>query len=332
VEEAVMDTVAPEKILKELAELWTGLGKQGEAEGGQGVLRACTMTLVAIAEASENAPDLDETLAALMAEHPARAIVIRLSGAGERALSERVHAQCWMPFGQRRQICCEQVEITASDAALPDLPSVVLPLAVPDLPLILWCRRPRVFDLPEFRQLADMAARVVVDSGGFSDPPSAIRRLAAEVARPGPPIGDLAWTYLTRWREMLSEVFENRQNLERLAGVVRVRVSDGGSVTTRALYFAAWVKDGLEALGAQALVSISRTAATFVEVESQGFTLRLERQDQRMITTIDGVSQCTNLPAPSDYLLMREELAMVQRDPVFEQTLASAARLAYATD
>ena len=56
-----------------------------------------------------------------MPEHPARAIVIRLRGAGERALSERVYAQCWMPFGQRRQICCEQIEITASDAALADL-------------------------------------------------------------------------------------------------------------------------------------------------------------------------------------------------------------------
>jgi glucose-6-phosphate dehydrogenase assembly protein OpcA len=327
-----MATVAPEKILKELSDLWTGMGKQGAAEAGQGVLRACTMTLVAIAEAGENAAELDETLAALMAEHPARAIVIRLAGAGERALSERVYAQCWMPFGQRRQVCCEQVEITASDAALPDLPPVVLPLAVADLPLILWCRSPRVFDLPEFRQLADMAARVVVDSGAFSDPPSAIRRLAAEVARPGPPIGDLAWTYLTRWREMLSQVFENRQYLERLAGVVRIRVGDGGAATTRALYCAAWVKDGLESLGAQVLVSISRAAATFLEVESQGFTLRLERQEQRMITTINGASQCTNLPAPSDYLLMREELAIVQRDPMFEQTLASAARLAYATE
>ena len=72
-----MATVAPDRILKELAELWAGMGKQGEAEGGQGVLRACTMTLVVLAEAGENAADLDETLAALMAEHPARAIVIR---------------------------------------------------------------------------------------------------------------------------------------------------------------------------------------------------------------------------------------------------------------
>ena len=59
-------------------------------------------------------------------------------------MAERVYAQCWKPFGQHRQICCEQMEITASDAALADLPSVVLPLAVADLPLIVWCRSPRL--------------------------------------------------------------------------------------------------------------------------------------------------------------------------------------------
>ena len=37
------------------------------------------------------------------------------------ALAARVFAQCWMPFGHRQQICCEQIEITASDASLPDL-------------------------------------------------------------------------------------------------------------------------------------------------------------------------------------------------------------------
>ena len=139
-----MATVAPESILKQLAELWVTMGKQGAEESGQGVLRACTMTLVVLAEESEDVSSLGETLAALMPEHPARAIVIRLRTHGEHTLSERVYAQCWMPFGQRRQICCEQVEIIASDDAVADLPSVVLPLAVPDLPLILWCRSARV--------------------------------------------------------------------------------------------------------------------------------------------------------------------------------------------
>jgi hypothetical protein len=50
------------------------------------------------------------------------------------------------------------------------------------------------------------------------------------------------------------------------------------------------------------------------------------------VTTLDGVSQCSNMPVPSDYSLVREELGIVRRDPVFEKTLASAARLAYATE
>src|SRR5436190_14878262 len=160
-EEAVMSTtVAPEKILRELSQLWSAEAKQGEA----GVLRACSMTLVVLAEESDDASALGETIAALMPEHPARAILIRLRGGGERELTERVYQQCWKPFGQRQQICCEQIELTASDAALADLPSVVLPLAVPDLPVILWCRSARLRRMAQFCEIAKMSSKVVLDS------------------------------------------------------------------------------------------------------------------------------------------------------------------------
>ena len=332
----MIDTVAPEKILKQLAELWVTMGKQGTEESGQGVLRACTMTLVVMAEESDDVSQLGETLAALMPEHPARAIVIRLRGGAERALSERVYAQCWMPFGQRRQICCEQVEIMASDAALADLPSVVLPLAVADLPVILWCRTTRVLERPEFHRLAEQATRVIVNSSDFPDSAAAFRWLAGEVERTHasgrPLIGDLAWTQLTRWREMLSQIFENRQNLARLTGEARIRISDGSGVTTRILYFAAWVKDVLESVGVPAGVTLIRDPMTALELAIGGFTVRLERQGERLVATVDGVTQCTNLSMPNDYLLLREELGIARRDAVFERTLASAARLAYATE
>lgn len=328
-----MPTVAPEKILKQLADLWVAEGKQGEDGTSQGVLRACTMTLVVLADESEDVSNLGETLAALMPEHPARAIVIRLRAEGERTLSERVFAQCWMPFGQRRQICCEQVEIMASDAALPDLPSVVLPLAVSDLPLILWCRAARVLTSPEFRQLAEMATRVVMDSSGFPDADSAFRWLTAAVAPESgwPPVADLAWTQLTRWREMFSQFFENRRNLDRLKGNVEVLASDSTPASTRARYFAAWIKDGLESVGARVRVRIAEASAASVELTAGSLGVRLERDGERLITTVDGASNCTNLPIPNDYLLLREELGIIGRDPVFEKTLASAARLAYRT-
>ena len=317
-------TVAPDSILRELAALWTQQGQQGDA----GVLRACTMTLLVIAEAADDAAALGETVAALMPEHPARAILIRLRGEGERALSQRVYQQCWKPFGQRQQICCEQIEITASDAALADLPSVILPLAVPDLPVILWCRSERLVRRPEFGEIAGMATKVVIDSAAAGDSTDAIVCMADGV-RSGGILADLAWTRLTRWRETLARVFENRDTLARLSEVDSVQVRFGPGYETAAWYLAAWAANALASVGQVVTPVISRQDESLrLELSGGTFRVELSRQEDRLVTVVNEQSNCTNLPRPTDYLLMREELGIVRRDAVFERTLASAARLA----
>jgi glucose-6-phosphate dehydrogenase assembly protein OpcA len=328
-------TVAPDHILQELADLWVSLGKEGQSEGGTGVLRACSMTLVVLAEESDDMMALGETIAALMPEHPARAIVVRLSGAGDRALTERVYSQCWMPFGQRRQICCEQIELTASDASLEDLPSVVLPLAVPDLPLILWCRTSRIVGMAGFYRIGAMARKVVVDSAQVADPVAALLRMAV-VSQSGVLLGDLSWTTLTRWREMLSQVFENQEYLRQLAKIANIRVSFGEGFEVAARYMAVWIANALADVGVEAALAVAPAAAggptLRVELAGDGLAMELVREEERLVITVNGFSHCTNLPRPNDYALMREELAIVRRDPVFDRTLASAAALAYPTD
>ncbi|MEI9976474.1 MAG: glucose-6-phosphate dehydrogenase assembly protein OpcA [Ignavibacteriota bacterium] len=324
-------TISPDKILKELAELWVDSGKQGQAEGGSGVLRACSMTLLVLGEAQEDTQDLGETIAALMPEHPARTILVRLSGAGDRSLTERVYSQCWMPFGQRRQICCEQVEITVSDAALADLRSVVLPLTVADLPLIVWCRSTRLLAMKEFREIVQMADKIVLNSADAADAAGLLERANAALGR-GAMLGDLSWTMLTRWREMLAQVFENHENAGKLARVTDIEVHWGGSRYIPALYLGAWVRDSLAGAGVSAKLRISRESdqdQLLVRLSGEGIEVTLTREDDRMIVTLNGASQCTNLPQPSDYHLMREELGIVRHDPVFEKTLASAAQLAH---
>ena len=317
-------TVAPDSILKELAALWTQEGKQG----GAGVLRACSMTLVVIAEAGDDASALGETVAALMPEHPARSILILLPGAGERALSQRVYQQCWKPFGQRQQICCEQIEITASDAALADLPSVILPLAVPDLPVILWCRSARLAGRPEFAEIARMATKVVIDSAAAADAAGAILRMA-DTVRSGGILADLAWTRLTRWRETLARVFENRDTLARLGEVNSVQVRFGPGYDTAAWYMAAWAANALASVGVVVTPVFERQEETLrLELSGGTFHVKLSRQDDRLVMVVNEQSNCTNLPRPTDYHLMREELGIVRRDAIFEGTLASAARLA----
>jgi hypothetical protein len=64
----------------------------------------------------------------------------------------------------------------------------------------------------------------------------------------------------------------------------------------------------------------------------RGRALGISDRTTPLAITVNGFSHCTNLPQPSDYALMREELAIVRRDPVFDRTLASAAALAYPTD
>ncbi len=333
-----MGTIAPEKILHELADLWVSQGREGNAESGAGVLRACSMTLVALSESAEDPTSLGETIAALMPEHPARAILIRVSGEGPVALSDRVYAQCWMPFGQRRQICCEQVEITASDAALPDVPSVVLPLAVADLPLILWCRSARVFHMKEFDTLAAMASKVIVDSAGVpGDARAALQHLSE--AAGDRMLGDLSWTRLTRWREMLSHIFENREVLAGIDKIARVTVEHpGDSPTSSALYMGAWVVNQLQAAGAQPTVNLvpgtwqgggDAPLILRVVLEGDGIFVELLRWKDRMVTTVNNLAQCAHLPMVTEYALIREELTLVRRDPIFEKALASAVHLAY---
>jgi glucose-6-phosphate dehydrogenase assembly protein OpcA len=321
-------TVNPERVLKELAELWVSQGKSGHPEEGEsqaGVLRACTMTLVVAEEDDRDWSALGETIAALMPEHPARAILIRLTGAGDRALSDRVYSQCWMPFGQRRQICCEQVEIAVSDAGLPDLPSVVRPLAVPDLPLILWCRSPRLLGMPEFDPIATMARKVIIDSGG-NLAPADVARFAAR----GTLLADLAWTRVTRWRETLAQLFENKRNLGRIGTLAELSVAHAAHFGNSAVYLAAWISNALPNLK----ISIApdpQCDSLRLALSGEGLRVEMERHQDRLVVKLDGRSRCSNLPLLNDYSLMREELGIVRRDPVFDQALARAIQLAYAS-
>ncbi len=324
--------VSPDEILRQLAELWVNTGKD-HPQGGAGVLRACTMTLIVVAEETDDLAALGETIAALMPEHPARTILVRLRNGREPVLAERVYAQCWMPFGERRQICCERIEVTASDASLSDLPSVLAPLAAPDLPVILWSRSARLFDAPEFPRLAAIASKVIIDSMGLPDAGRALAAISA-LAGGSTLVGDLCWTQLTRWREMLSRLFENREYLARLPEISRVRVCfAGGGEPVFAWYLGAWVVNALSGAGVRAELELHPDPALTgralrLELGGGGFRVLLERDEDRLSIRVGEISTCANLPHPTDYVLMREELGITRRDAVFDRTLASAARLA----
>jgi glucose-6-phosphate dehydrogenase assembly protein OpcA len=186
---------------------------------------------------------------------------------------------------------------------------------------------------PEFGEIARMATKVVIDSARDTDAIDAIRRMADAVRSGGGTAdlvwADLAWTRLTRWRETLARVFENRDTLARLSEVQSVQVRFGPGFETAAWYLAAWAANALASVGQVVTPVVGRQAESLLlELSGDLFHVKLSRQDDRLVTVVNDQSNCTNLPRPADYHMMREELGIVRRDPVFEATLASAARLA----
>jgi glucose-6-phosphate dehydrogenase assembly protein OpcA len=330
-------TIQPDRILHDLSELWVSLGKQNGDES-TGVLRACAMTLIVVAEAQEDAAEVGETLALLMRDHPSRAVVVRVRDSDEPELEARVFAQCWMPFGQRRQICCEQIEISTSNTSLADVPAVVLPLVAADLPVILWFRPLRLLGNPALRDLAHIATKTIIDSAAIPGARAALQRLARAAAS-GVGLGDLAWTRLTRWRELIAQVFENPAYFSHLPAITTVTIAHSeAAVPVGAFYMAAWLQLCLEKAGSKPLVRWERSDET-----GEGGLSRVEfsKSDPSALTAwvrkvegsaaevrVNSLANRVVFPETSDYVLLREELSITGRDPIYENSLALASKLA----
>jgi len=315
--------IDPEKILRQLRQLWVDLAKEQDRPGG--VLRACAMTLIVVAE--PNASDADaelarQTIGALMHRHPSRAIVISLREAGD--FSASVFSECWTPFAGRQQICAEGIAITADSEQTDEVARLLVPLIAPDLPVVLWCRGPRAFLDRSLDPLFPLAEKVIFDTGRVRNPVSAIEFLR-RMCKDRRCVADLAWTRVTGWREAVSHLYDSGSCGD-VSGITGVRITYAGDRPgTRALYFARWLERAIpsvnidlvqtnQAVGASGLQSV-----VFFSEKKQA-SVRLVDASTLEIRTTEQTS-LTPLPAQTEESLVHEELSILGRDTVYEGML-----------
>ncbi|BDC50855.1 glucose-6-phosphate dehydrogenase assembly protein OpcA [Bryobacterales bacterium F-183] len=321
---AATPSMQPEKILKELAGLWGSMSKS-EGNAGQGVnsgvLRACAMTLIVAAESEEDAMSAGEALGELMHEHPSRAIVLRPSTNPED-LGARVFAQCWMPFGKRQQICCEQIEITASMERIAEAETTILGIMAPDLPMVLWVRGGHWLQSEGFARLFPLAQKVVMDSSkcGNEEPFALIRRLQPKVKL----LGDLAWTRLTSLREIIAHTFQDASIVSKL-GAIDKMIVEYTDHPIAANYLAGWLSG---AVSPSVQIEVRQKQGEFdtVQLTGEGLDIRIELGTTANFR-INGLEYRTMLPVPTEVSIMREELSILRKDRVFEAALAAAEKL-----
>jgi glucose-6-phosphate dehydrogenase assembly protein OpcA len=323
--ENAVTAVDPERLLKDLRKLWLDLAQ----ESPDGVLRACAMTLIVVADERRDAQIIGETIAGLMHEHPSRAIVIRVRGCEESVLEARVFAQCWMPFGRRQQICCEQVEIIASPASLADVATVIRALIVPDLPAILYSPSENLWWLPQFQSLLPLAGKLIIDSCAMEDSTRVfglLTSLPAHVRRKA----DLVWSRLTPWREAIAQVFEHPKRARSVYDLSEIRILYKGTEEPSSVYYlAGWF---MHLLGAGVPIRIARGVgpeyAGIAHVSMSGEEIKAEigiiERCTAEIVVGEEAPQLTVFPVANEAWALHQELGIATRDVVFEDATGLA--------
>ena len=239
-------------IERELTALWQ---QASEDDDQAGVIRSSILNLLVFVPEASEARRVDDILTDITAAHPSRAVLMLVDReASESMLNAQVTSRCTLPTGSSKQVCCEQVTITAAGSGVAELPSTLAPLLLSDLPVYLWWRAvPRIEDKALFRKLADISDRVIIDSSLFNQPHRDIASMATVLSDTPrwTAISDLNWARLTAWRALLAGFYDVREYRPPLDQLDHVLIEyappaiDTSAISPRALLLGGWLTSRL---------------------------------------------------------------------------------------
>ena len=298
-------TIRTEQLLADLKEMWASLAQQ--KNNGAVLLKACSMTLLVTSGDETDAARVRRVVGVVMRQHPARAIVIRITpGAATEA---HVFAECRKGCSGNEQICSEGIEVVTDEANLSTVAREIAPLVVRDLPVMLWCRGSRVFGSQVFEPLFPLAQRIIVDSCSVPNAAAALAALKGLHSR-GHRVADLAWTRTTGWREAIAARFDASPGE---AGQIRsfsIRFS-GDPAKSCAGYLKQWIKRAAPDARVALEPIPGETGIHQITVSVAGREMTIGEADARS-------SDATEAE------LIDEELSITDTDPVFEDLLNRA--------
>lgn len=227
----------------ELARLWQA-NAAADAGGGAGVFRASSFNLIAVVPGERDAHAAAGVLAALLADHPGRVLILAVdASAGSAPLEAWVSMHC-RPIGGGSQVCGEQVVISAGIGALERLPGAIAGLLLPDCPTVLWWRGGPSPTGSLLDRIMPTLDAVLLDGTRF-DPATLARWVARVRATDGVALGDLAWERGARWRGWTADCFEPEEVRASLDTIGSVSVAYGPGGEMVALLYLGWLASRL---------------------------------------------------------------------------------------
>ena len=262
------------------------------------------MTLVFVVE-EEDAEEAMDIARAASREHPARVLGVIL---GDGRGAAQVDAKVGIGSGWTG----ETAMITLSGAVTKHSESVVLPLLLPDSPVVVWWPA-KAPDDPAADPLGRLARRRVTDAAAV--PTGRAKAMLTQCRSYAPGNTDLAWTRITGWRALLAAALDQVQSKVTSASVTAERISPSADLLS------AWLADRLK-------VKVQRRSS-----QGPGITRAVLTTKKGDIVISRGDGKLATLSAPGEPdrpvalkrrdldELLSEELRRLDPDDVYARTV-----------
>lgn len=267
------------------------------------------LTLVIVTD-EENAYDALKAASDSSREHPSRiiAVIKRVSRSPRARRDARLDAEVRVGSDSGSG---ETVVLRLHGELVNHAQSVVLPLLLPDAPVVLWWPEDAPAD-PAKDALGALAQRRITDTYSAEHP---LDELAVRAATYRPGDTDLAWTRITPWRSMLAAALDQQP-----AEVISATV-EGESDNPSCELLAMWLADRLQ-------VPVERKTSdgpglTAVRMATKNGDIVLDRADGSLATLcmVGQPDRAVALKRRETAELLAEELRRLDPDNIYESTV-----------
>ena len=243
-------------VERALAELWQETAEGEQIETDEAVMRARVANLMVVVTNDAELSETQQTIRDLAAIHPCRALVMLADRqSADRDIEMFVSASCQsQQSSTTTELSCEEITLIARGKFASELPSAVVPLLVPDLPVFLWWQDLHRLDDDTLQPLSRAADRLVIDSvdlAGMDLELDSIEELFKRQRNESIAVSDINWARLTSWRALLANFYDVQEYRVALADLEYVRVDYGrplgkaNGIATQALLIAGWLASRL---------------------------------------------------------------------------------------
>ncbi|MFE0509016.1 glucose-6-phosphate dehydrogenase assembly protein OpcA [Streptomyces sp. NPDC058964] len=267
------------------------------------------LTLVIVTD-EENAYDALKAANDASREHPSRTLVVikRVSRSPRDRTSSRMDAEVRVGADAGTG---ETVVLRLYGEVADHADSVVLPLLLPDAPVVVWWPVNAPLD-PAKDPLGALAQRRVTDTYAAEQP---VRELSARADAYTPGDTDLSWTRITPWRSMLAAA------LDQVVCEVKAVEVEGEEFNPSCELLAMWLADRLDVPVKRSLSS--GPGLTAVRLDTSGGAITLDRADGSLATlSIEGQpDRAVALKRRDTAELIAEELRRLDPDDTYASAL-----------